>query len=87
MPLRVCLAEDEKHWVVDASQDPDNESSMTTVEGDTIPIYENKIEIALSLKRTQVPDDELSFSSHLECELQLCNDQRCLLPTSIRFRI
>ena len=87
MPLRVCLAEDEKHWVMDASQYPDNESSMTTVEGDTIPIYENKIEIALSLKRTQVPDDELSFSSHLECELQLCNDQRCLLPTSITFRI
>ena len=87
MPLRVCLAEDEKHWVMDASQFPDNESSMTTVEGDTIPIYENKIEIALSLKRTQVPDDELSFSSHLECELQLCNDQRCLLPTSITFRI
>ena len=87
MPLSVCLAEDEKHWVIDASQFPDNESSMTTVEGDTIPIYENKIEIALSLKRTQVPDDELSFSSHLECELQLCNDQRCLLPTSITFRI
>ena len=87
MPLRVCLAEDEKHWVMDASQYPDNESSMTTVEGDTIPIYENKIEIALSLKRTQVPDDEFSFSSHLECELQLCNDQRCLLPTSITFRI
>ena len=87
MPLRVCLAEDEKHWVMDASQFPDNESSITTVEGDTIPIYENKIEIALSLKRTQVPDDELSFSSHLECELQLCNDQRCLLPTSITFRI
>ena len=87
MPLRVCLAEDEKHWVLDASQYPDNESSMTTVEGDTIPIYENKIEIALSLKRTQVPDDVLSFSSHLECELQLCNDQRCLLPTSITFRI
>ncbi|MFL2855988.1 MAG: thioredoxin domain-containing protein [Pseudohongiellaceae bacterium] len=87
MPLSVCLAEDEKHWVIDASQFPDNESSMTTVEGDTIPIYENKIEIALSLKRTQVPDDELSFSSQLECELQLCNDQRCLLPTSITFRI
>ena len=87
IPLSVCLAEDEKHWVIDASQFPDNESSMTTVEGDTIPIYENKIEIALSLKRTQVPDDELSFSSQLECELQLCNDQRCLLPTSITFRI
>ncbi len=87
MPLRVCLAEEEKHWSIDVLQFPDSESYMTTVEGDTIPIYEKRIEIALSLKRTLVPGDELSFSSQLECELQLCNDQRCLLPTSVTFRI
>ena len=83
-PLRIELADDEQHWSIKHIEFPDSQS----ISGDAeLAVYEGEIEVRISLQRTAHPANELSFSAEIECELQLCNHQHCLLPNTKSFRV
>lgn len=86
-PLCIYLATDERHWLIEAIDYPRSYNKLTLGSGEGIPIYDGKLELTISLLRTEVPADELSYCARLQCELQLCSDQNCLLPNLISFRV
>lgn len=86
-PLRIFTPESEKHWTISSIEFPESTGLLTAENGESIPIYATKMEICVELKRSSLPDDELSYSAELNCEIQLCNEQNCLLPKILTVRL
>ena len=77
----------EKHWEVLDIYYPDPSGTVAPEGGTKISIYKNEFTVNVNLVRTQIPEDDFSFSALLVVNLQLCNDKHCLLPTTINFRV
>ncbi|NKB33589.1 MAG: DUF255 domain-containing protein [Pseudomonadales bacterium] len=86
-PLQIRLAEDEKHWSLDEIDYPEGHGHVKGIDDEHIPFYESQVKLELVLQRTQVPEDGLCFSAQLECEIQLCDEQSCRLPKTLKIRI
>ena len=81
------MSDNEKHWVIKSVDYPKSDKAIAGVDGEEIAIYASDITITIRLERSQLPADQLSFSAEIICEVQLCNDQNCLLPTALSFRL
>lgn len=85
--LTLGVSDNEKHWVIKSVDYPKSDKAIAGVDGEEIAIYVSDITITIRLERSQLPADQLSFSAEIICEVQLCNDQNCLLPTVLSFRL
>jgi hypothetical protein len=86
-PFFVAAHPKEEHWKVLDIYYPDPSGTVAPEGGTKILIYENEFRASVNLIRTQIPEDDFSFSALLVVTLQLCNDTHCLLPTTINFRV
>lgn len=87
IPVQLALAEDERHWSLDACDLPIPTRELTTADSQKISIYENSLRITALIKRSSESDDLLSASAQLQLTLQLCNEMNCLLPQTLVCRV
>ena len=85
--MTLDVSDNEKHWVIKSVDYPESDKTIAGVDGEEISIYASDITITIRLERSQLPTDQLSFSAEVICEVQLCNDQNCLLPATLSFRL
>ena len=85
--MTLDVSDNEKHWVIKSVDYPESDKTIAGVDGEEISIYASDITITIRLERSQLPADQLSFSAEVICEVQLCNDQNCLLPATLSFRL
>ena len=52
-----------------------------------VRVYDDTFRLVAKLQRKNGRDDSFYFGASLIISLQLCNDQECLLPCKISFRI
>ena len=86
-PLSLDVNSHEQAWQVLSLEYPDSEE-LINVPGDSgVPVYQNEFCVNARLRRIHSSSDRLCFSALLTVSLQLCNEQHCLLPEKIDFRI
>ena len=86
-PLSLDVNSHEQAWQVLSLEYPDSEE-LINVPGDSgVPVYKNEFYVNTRLRRIHSSSDRLCFSALLTVSLQLCNEQHCLLPEKIDFRI
>ncbi|MCH8264657.1 MAG: thioredoxin domain-containing protein [Proteobacteria bacterium] len=85
--IELDLAETETHWRIIRCDYPPANAALLNVDAGNIPIYEAGFTIKMELARTEFPADSLSATAALVLKLQCCNQESCLLPQTLRFRI
>ncbi|MCH7672914.1 MAG: hypothetical protein IIB72_12195, partial [Proteobacteria bacterium] len=85
--IELDLAETETHWRVIRCDYPAANADLLNVEAGNTPIYAAGFTIKMELAGTESPADSLSASAELILKLQCCNEENCLLPQTLRFRI
>ncbi len=87
VPIEVAIEDDELHWQIVSCDYPQAHGVLQGMHGDEIAIYENEFCLKVLLKATETSADLMSNSVGFSLTLQLCNDESCLLPESLHFRI
>ncbi|MFP6827394.1 MAG: thioredoxin domain-containing protein [Pseudohongiellaceae bacterium] len=85
--IELDLAETETHWRVIRCDYPPANAALLNVDAGNTPIYEEGFTIKMELARTESSADSLSATAELVLKLQCCNEENCLLPQALRFRI
>ncbi|PCJ24878.1 MAG: hypothetical protein COA96_08575 [SAR86 cluster bacterium] len=86
-PVRLIITEGEQHWQLSQCMYPNASRSLAQDNGNPISVFENDFTIVLELERTNVEEDLLSASVGISLHIQLCNDEYCLMPQLLNFRI
>lgn len=86
-PLQLDLAEEESDWQVLNCRYPEAVGKLQCSDGSSIVIYEKDLVIELELQRASNEKDVLSASVGVSLSLQLCDENSCLLPQALHFRI
>ena len=60
---------------------------MNGLDNSTVRVYDDTFRLEAKLQRKNGREDSVCFGASLIISLQLCNDQECLLPCKISFRI
>ena len=86
-PLSLEVSSDEQEWRVLSADYPPASGAIDTADSSEVPVYKDGFQIIAKLRKKHDRGDSDSFSASLKIGLQLCNDQECLLPCEISFRI
>lgn len=86
VPLELRMSEEEQCWQIAAIDYPQADGVIDT-DGKQLAIYQADFVIGAQLHRSEIPADELTASVGVELELQLCNQQHCLLPVVLKCRL
>lgn len=86
-PIKLSVAEQEIQWKISNCSYPDTSRNLKSGDGSVIAIYENNFVISVELQRATLETDFLSASAGISLCLQLCNENSCLLPQTLHFRI
>ena len=66
---------------------PDASEVMNDSDNSVVRVYDDTFRLEAKLQRKNGREDSVCFGASLIISLQLCNDQECLLPCKISFRI
>lgn len=86
-PIQLSVAEQEERWKISKCSYPESSRNLKSSDGSVIAIYENDFVISVELQRATTETDSLSASAGISLCLQLCNENSCLLPQTLHFRI
>ena len=86
-PLSLDVNSHEQAWQVLSLEYPDSEELINVTGDSSVPVYKDEFYVNARLRQIHSSSDRLCFSALLTVSLQLCNEQHCLLPEKIDFRI
>ncbi len=78
---------DELEWQMLSADYPNASKVMNGLDNSVVRVYDDTFRLEAKLKRKNGREDSVCFGASLIISLQLCNDQECLLPCKISFRI
>lgn len=87
VPLDLRMDEEEEHWQLDSCAYPAPTATLAQAEGEAVAIYTGTVQLRPGFVRTQLPADGLASTIGFALRVQLCNEQNCLLPEVLRFRL
>lgn len=85
--IELGLAESETHWRVIRCDYPPANAVLLNAQAGNTPVYETGFIIKMELAGSGSSTDSLSASAELVLKLQCCNEENCLLPQTLCFRI
>ena len=85
--LSLDVGADELEWQMLSADYPNASKVMNGLDNSTVRIYDDTFRLEAKLQRKNGREDSVFFGASLIISLQLCNDQECLLPCKISFRI
>ena len=85
--LSLDVGADELEWQMLSADYPNASKVMNGLDNSTVRVYDDTFRLEAKLQRKNGREDSVCFGASLIISLQLCNDQECLLPCKISFRI
>ena len=85
--LSLDVGADELEWQMLSADYPNASKVMNGLDNSTVRVYDDTFWLDAKLQRKNGREDSVCFGASLIISLQLCNDQECLLPCKISFRI
>ena len=85
--IELGVSQTEAHWRATNIDYPSANAALSHTEAGSTPIYTEAFTICAEFARTEQPTDSLAATVGIALKLQLCNEQNCLLPQTLNFRI
>ena len=89
-PLSLKLDDGETNWRLGELQCSGDRGRLATPDGASVEILQGEVELRFALLPVQSAESgrgEFAASAGLRLRVQLCNDQSCRLPETLRFRL
>ena len=92
-PLSVSLDESESNWRLGKMQCAGERGSLTTPDGMEVEILQGEAQLRIALEPAAEASvqarhtDELAASAAMRLQLQLCDENSCQLPETLKFRL
>lgn len=87
VPLSLTLDENEANWRLGEMRISGERGRLATPGGDSVEILRGEVELRAALAPVAAQPDDFTASAALRLKVQLCDENACLLPETLVFRL